>query len=289
MRVLVTGGSGFTGSHVVPRLTERGHEVAALARSSSSADILQAMGAELVRGDLDDPASTVTAFKQAHADVLLNIASLGFGYAPTILDATTQAGIGRAVFVSTTSIFTRLPAPSKAVRVAAEDAIRDSGLDWTIIRPTMIYGTPRDRNIARLLRFLQRSPVFPLPGRGDGLQQPIHVADLADVLVESLDVDATVEYTYNVAGPEAIPFRRLVLEAGAAVGRIPALVPVPLGPVAGLVRFYERVVDEPRLKEEQILRLSEDKSFDIAAAKRDLAFDPRPFHFGVRQEAELLR
>lgn len=289
MRVLVTGGSGFTGSHVVSRLIERGHEVAALARSASSTEALQAMGAGPVRGDLDDPASTVTAFKQARADVLLNIASLGFGHAPTILDATTQAGIARAVFVSTTSIFTRLSAPSKAVRVAAEDAIRDSGLNWTIIRPTMIYGTPQDRNIARLLRFLQRSPFFPLPGRGDGLQQPIHAADLADVLVECLDVDATVGRAYNVAGPEAIPFRRLVLEAGAAVGRIPALVPVPLGPVAGLVRFYERVVDEPRLKEEQILRLSEDKAFDIAAARRDLAFDPRPFHVGVRQEAELLR
>src|SRR6185436_9257337 len=114
-------------------------------------------------------------------ETLVYCASMGFGHVPPLVAALESAGVRRAVFVSTTAIYTSLPAPSKAIRLEAERLVQASSLDWTILRPTMIYGTPRDRNVSRLLRYLRRWPVFPVCG--NALWQPVHVKDVAAAVV----------------------------------------------------------------------------------------------------------
>lgn len=287
MRILVTGGSGFVGSHVLRALQGKDHTVVALARSRDAADAVEALGATALHGDLDDPASVDEAFRLAEADVLMNIASLGSGHAPTIVAAAEEAGIKRAVFVSTTALFTNLNAPSKAVRAAAEDAIRASSLQWTIIRPTMIYGTPRDRNMWRLLRVLRRTPVMPLPG-ANNLHQPVHVDDLAQAVIAAATTDDAVHQAYDVAGPEPLTLRQLVDDASTAVGRLVRTFPAPARPLIGALGLIERAGRRLPISAEQVARLTEDKAFDTSAARRDLGFDPRPFAEGIRQEAEMV-
>jgi FkbM family methyltransferase len=288
MRILVTGGTGFLGSRVVDRAVAAGHEVVGLARSGTAAAALRRRGARAVAGDLADPAGLTAAFVAADAAALLNIASLGFGHADAILAATRAADIRRAVFVSTTGIFTALDPPSRRVRIAAEHAIEASGLDWTIIRPTMIYGGPDDRNMARLLALVRRTPLLPLPG-GAGLHQPVHVDDLAVTVLRTLDAEAAIGRAYDVAGPRPLPLRDVVAAAGTAVGRRVCCVPVPVGPVLALAGGYERHARRPRLKAEQVARLAEDKVFDIAAARRDLGHRPRPFEVGIAEQAAAMR
>ncbi len=287
-RVLVTGASGFLGGHVVPLLVSGGEEVVALARSVAAAHRVNELGANPVAGDLDDPASVDHAFADSGADTLVNLASLGFGHAPTIVAAAEEAGIKRAVFMSTTAIFTNLNAGSKQTRQSAENVIEASALEWTIVRPTMIYGTPADRNMVRLLRLLRRTPFVPVPGGGQRLQQPVHVEDLARAVVAALYAPAAIGEAYDVAGPEPLTFGSVIEQAAEALGRRARLVPVPLAPLAASLRLYERVVARPRFKAEQLERLAEDKAFDISPAIRDLGFEPRSFAEGIRQEAAML-
>lgn len=94
------------------------------------------------------------------------MASIGFGAVLIILQACAAVGVNWAVFVSTTAIFTQLNASSKAVRLVAEADIQASGLDWSMLRPTMIYGTPADRNMIRLLQWLEPLPQLPILGKG---------------------------------------------------------------------------------------------------------------------------
>jgi uncharacterized protein YbjT (DUF2867 family) len=190
MRLLVTGGSGFLGGFVLREAVRRGHEVSALARSPAAAGKVRALGARPVSGDLAAPgpaAAAALAEAFAAGDVLVNLASLGFGHAPAIVAAAERAHVRRAVFVSTTAVTTTLPAATKRVRLAAERQIAASALDWTILRPTMIYGAAGDRNLSRLLPLLRRAPVLPVPG-GHHLQQPVHVADVAHAVLAAAEL-----------------------------------------------------------------------------------------------------
>ena len=163
MRLLVLGGSGFLGGYVLREAARAGHQVLALTRSPAAARAVAALGAEPLTGDLDDSPRLGEAFAAARGEVLVCLASLGFGHGPAIVSAAEAAGIPRAVFVSTTAVTTTLHPPTKQVRLAAEERIRRCGLDWTILRPTMIYGDAGDRNLSRLLRLLKRAPVLPVP------------------------------------------------------------------------------------------------------------------------------
>jgi uncharacterized protein YbjT (DUF2867 family) len=283
MKALVTGGSGFLGKFVIRELVSRGHEVVALARSTSAADIVTTLGATPILGDLDDPSSIDAASHLPGAETLVNVASLGFDHAPTIVHAAEDAGITRAVFVSTTAIFTNLNAPSKAVR-AAEATITESALDWTIIRPTMIYGTSGDRNMWRLLQLLRRTPIVPLPG-ADNLHQPVHVADLADVVATAAERPEAAGKAYDVGGPEGITLRQIVADAGEAIDQQVRVISVPAGPIMSTLGLVERTGRRLPISAEQVARLREDKAFDISAARADLDFDPRSFASGIAQEA----
>ena len=148
MKVLVTGATGFTGSYVIPVLLEHGIQVRCYVRSSSNRGFLPASSVEWAVGDIGDEQSLSEALEGV--DAFVNIASLGVGHAETIVN-TSAKQVKRAIYVSTTALFTTLPAKSKLVRLAAEDTITKSALDYTILRPTMIYGSSRDRNICRLI------------------------------------------------------------------------------------------------------------------------------------------
>jgi uncharacterized protein YbjT (DUF2867 family) len=298
MRLLVTGGSGFLGRHVLAGATRRGHSCVALARSPAAAEAVAGCGATPLAGDLDDGASLAAAFAGAGCEALVNLASLGFGHGPGIVAAAVGAGLDRAVFVSTTAVTTALPARSKAVRLTAEQNIRSSPLAWTILRPTMIYGAPGDRNLSALLAVLARATrvprprylplVVPVPGGGARLQQPVHVADLAEAVLAAAERPQTAGYCYDVAGPEPLTFAELLRLSSAAVGCPVRLLPVPLSPVVALTRGYERLSRRPRIRAEQWERLAEDKAFPIDAAASDLAYAPRPFAEGIREEAAAL-
>lgn len=253
------------------RLADR--DLIVLARPTSNLTVLPP-GVQSEIGDLSQP------LPLEGISTLIFCASMGFGQVPSVVEQLEHSRVTRAVFVSSTAIFTSLPAATRALRLEAEAAVQSSGLAWTIVRPTMIYGTGRDRNISRMLRFLNRWRVFPLCG--NALWQPIHVADLATGIVTVLDAWQTSRRAYNLAGAEPLRFDALVRTAAHAVGRDVLLVPIPLAAAVAGARLSGVV------RPEQIRRLAEDKAFDYSDAARDFGFAPRPFAQGVAQEARLL-
>ena len=282
MKILVTGGTGFTGRRVVRGLLGAGHRVTCFVRETSDRSCVPQADCGFETGDLADEAALARAL--TGRDALVNVASLGFGHGPGIVRALTAAGVRRCVFFSTTAIFTRLPAPSRRVRVAAESAIRDGGLRWTILRPTMIYGAPGDRNVERLLAALSRWPALPVPAGAGRRIQPVLVDDLAKAAVAALAADAAIGRAYSLSGREPVTFRDFVRAAARALGRRVLLVPVPPLAARAAAAFLERSLPRPRIRVEQVERLLEDKDFDWSAAGRDFGYDPVGIEDGLALE-----
>ncbi|MFM7313899.1 MAG: NAD-dependent epimerase/dehydratase family protein, partial [Cyanobium sp.] len=190
---------------------------------------------------------------------------------------------------STTAIFTQLNARSRAIRQAAEAAITASGLQATILRPTMIYGTPGDRNMIRLVRWLDRWPLLPVVGPGRALQQPVHVRDVAWAVVQALDTPASIGRQLNLSGAAPLTYNEVVRLTALALGRRVQRLHLPVGPVRAALRLAERLAVRLPIKAEQILRLNEDKVFSHAEAADVLGFAPIDFAAGIQREVALFR
>ena len=282
MKVLVTGATGFTGSRVVPLLLKSGYQVRCLTRATSDRSPLSALTVEWAAGDLSNPETLTAALRGV--DALVNIASLGFGHAESIVRAAKEAGVKRGIFISTTAIFTQLNAGSKSIRLAAEEAIQASGLDYTILRPTMIYGSERDRNMWRLIRLLKITPIMPIFGDGESLQQPIFVDDVAQAVVLALKTDATIGKSYNIAGKDPLTYNQAIDTVSMALGKRVWKLHLPYMPIVRALQFTERMRLPLPIKAEQVLRLNENKAFSYEDAQKDFGFSPRSFEEGIRAE-----
>lgn len=283
-KALVVGATGFLGEHVLAAKPPD-WEVEVFARAGSDLGRVPP-DVRVHRGDLSDPDALRRALKGA--DALLNIASLGFGHAQGIVDACRSANTPRAVFVGTTAVFTTLPAKSKSVRLEAERILQDSGLAYTLLRPTMIYGTPRDRNIWRLIMLLRWAPVLPVVDGGGNLQQPVFVEDVARACWTVLDRPRTIGQAFNVGGAQALSFAEMAMEILKGLHRRAPLVSVPLQAALAAAAALRRIPFAPRITREQILRLKEDKSFDIQPAAAAFGYAPLSFAQGVDRELKWL-
>lgn len=280
----MTGATGFLGEHVLAAKPD-GFAVEVFARGSSDLSCVPP-GVPVRFGDLGDPRSLRRALEGV--DVLMNVASLGFGHARGIVDACRDARVPRAVFVGTTAVFTTLPAKSKAVRLEAERIVESGGLAHTLLRPTMIYGTPRDRNVWRLIRFLRWTPFVPVVDGGANLQQPVFVEDVARACWDVVDRPRTFGKAFNVAGAEALSFAEMARAVLRSLRRRVPFVSVPSGAALIAVAAARWVPFAPRLTREQVLRLTEDKKFDNGPAREAFGYAPSSFAEGLERELRWL-
>ena len=287
MKVFVTGGTGFTGSRVIPLLLQKGYEVRCLYREKSDRSHLTLPEIEWTLGDVSSLYALSSSMQGT--DALVNIASLGFGRADSIISAAKNAGIKRAVFISTTAIFTQLNAHSKIVRVAAETAIQNSGLQYTILRPTMIYGSDRDRNMCRLIRFIRYSPLVPVFGDGNYLQQPTYVDDVSQAILDCLASEKTIGKSYNIAGAHPLTYNQIIDTITNAMSKRTMKIHFPSAPIVGMLKFLERIQLPFPIKAEQVLRLNENKDFSYTQAEKDFNFHPRSFAEGIALEIKQMR
>lgn len=189
--------------------------------------------------------------------------------------------------MTTTGVFSSYNQFSEIYKVN-EAKIRASGVTYTILRPSMIYGHPKDKNMSRLIRFLCKYPVFPLFDAGRSLMQPVFEEDLADGIVAAIGEPRTENQEYNLAGPEAIPYRSLIQTILDVLQRRVFILNVPFGLASSVARLGERIPGFP-ITHEQVLRLQEDKAFDISKAVAELSYKPRPFAIGVEDEITQMR
>lgn len=275
--ILVTGATSHTGSYLVRQLIDRGYPVRCLVRTPMNESYLPKEKIEIVVGDFHNPETIFPALDQIKT--LVHVAHIRF--AADIVPLCRKAGVSRAIFMSSTRRFTKFPCPTATEVMEGEEIIRKSGLNYTILRPSMIYGGARDNNMTKLVHQVRHHFIFPLFGGGNNLIQPIFVLDLVKTIIDCLENDQTTGREYTLAGPAPFSYRECVNMIARELNRKIILIPVPLGLCLFLARIYEKTTSKPRVTAEQIRRFGEDKVFDIQPARTEIGFNPRPFSEGI--------
>lgn len=298
MQVLVTGGTGFVGRAVLAALAEAGHRARILVRRPAAPRVralAERFPVEVVAGDVLAPDTLRAAMPGCEAVVHLVgiISEVGrntFENAHTVatrnvVAAARVGGVERLVHMS--ALGTRPNAVSRyhQTKWAAEEAVRASGLNWTIFRPSLIYGA--EDHFTNLFATLARwSPVLPVMGPGTGRLQPVSVQAVALAFVRALTEPAAVGRTFDLCGPERLTFEEVLDTILEVTGRRRWKLHVPLG----LARFQAFVLELvfPRLlrraaplNRDQLVMLQEDNVGDPAPANALLRLPVESFRDGL--------
>jgi len=206
---------------------------------------------------------------------------------PDYFDRLRKCGARRVVVLSSTSRFTKEDSTDSAEQqvsrhlTAGESRLRTwaegNGIEWVILRPTLIYGRGRDKNIAEMARFIRRFGFFPLLGEASGLRQPIHAEDVAAACVAALQSPAAAHRAYNISGGETLSYREMVRRVFYALHRPPRPATMPLAVFRLAVTCLRLLPRYRHWSTAMAERMTRDLVFDHSDAVRDLGLSPRPF------------
>jgi NADH dehydrogenase len=293
-RVFVTGGTGFVGKQVVRALLAQGFLVRCLVRPGSEHDLKGFESIDRVPGDVLKPDGLAPSVEGCSALIhLVGIIRENHSRGITFERLHTQAtrdmlALARAAgvkrYVQMSALGTRPDARSRYHRTKweAEEAVRASDLDWTILRPSIIFGRG-DAFVSMLGRMVKRLPVMPVLGDGRYRLQPIPVEQVAEGFARILRAPASVRQTYEAAGPASYAFVDLLDEIGRALGR-PRVrkIHIPLGPVRAMTRVLDWLPFYP-VSSDQIIMLEEESVTDPSRFFADLGMKPEPLPAGLRR------
>lgn len=250
MNIALIGGSGFVGSNLLPALTARGHHCIVLTRDPERCRPLQLVqGVQLRRANPYDAEDLQKALEGV--DAVVNLVGIlnergrsgkGFHKAhvaltESLITASKGAGVKRILYVSALNADSQNPKASHYLRTKgeAEDLLRASGLQFTIVQPSVIFGVDDSffNRFAGLLRFI---PLLPLACPGARMQ-PVWVGDVAEAIATALDSREAVGQTYALVGPKQASLLQLVRFTASAMGKKRLVIGLPdaLSRLQGLV------------------------------------------------------
>ena len=261
MKVALIGGTGFVGVHLVERLIQDGHQPRLLVRPGSVSKVERPADCEIVSGDLDQPGALDACIAGSDAVVYLigilrEEPSRGItfealqlhGVEKTIAAARAQ-GVDRFLLMSANGV-RHDGTPYQRTKFQAEESLKESGLRWTIFRPSVIFGEPRGRMelCSQLKHDIIDSPLpAPLfyPGllpldAGEFQLAPVCVADVAAAFALALTDPGTLSQTYSLCGPERLSWKAMLSTIAAACGRSKWMLPAPALAVSAVAGLLER-------------------------------------------------
>lgn len=287
-RMGVFGATSLVGKCVLSLLEQHGWQTVAFSRQWVEAEIVQ-----------KNP--TVTWCRLEHKFMIEKLGQFGSSdkkitswlylapiwTLPAYFDFLAAHGAQRIVALSSTSIFTkddssdneekkvsqRLTEGEANLRVWAEKC----GVTWIILRPTLIYGQGRDKNISEIARFIRRFKFFPLLGCANGLRQPVHVEDVAAACFASFLANKVVNRAYNIGGGEKLTYREMIKRVFKVLDQPPYLLTVPYWTFRLAVNTLRQL---PRYRHWTVAmaeRMNRNLVFDYSEAACDFDYAPRPF------------
>ena len=297
MRVTVFGGTGFVGGYLIDALLANDHHPVLLVRPGGQDKLSQPGQCTLVTGDIADPDAVRAAVEGADA-VIYNIGilrefpargvtyeALHFEGARRAMDAAKAAGVSRFLLMSANGV-KKDGTGYQRTKYMAEQYLATTGLDWTVFRPSVLFGDPRGRMefATRLYRDVVCSPL-PAPLFFEGVlpmhagmfrMSPVHVKDVASVFVKALVMPETVGRIFALGGPEALTWKDILQTIARAAGKTKWMLPAPVLPLKGIAAMLDRYAFFP-ITRDQLTMLMEGNTCDGYEPFRTFGLVTTPF------------
>jgi len=293
--VAIAGGSGFIGRAIARRLAAIGEiKVRVITRNPDAAyERLKVQGVQFVRGDVRDPATLKDALAGADAIVDavqfdgypvenprrgLTFERVDYGGAVTLIQAAKQAGVTQFIYISGASADEYSAHPAFCAKGRAERAIRDSGLTYTIFRPSLVYG-PEDKVVNGLARAMRFTPVFGVPGTGKQWVQPVLVDDLAACVALAVSGRGRNQI-YEIGGPDLMTFDQMMHAIMDASRRRRLLFHIPENVMRAVGGLLEKL-PKPLLSRDAVTFVTADNACDNQLLLKEFGITLTPARVGM--------
>lgn len=271
MRIAVTGGTGFVGTHLINRLRDNDHEIVVLARGVTSPPnrATSVSSCTVVQSSVSDEHRLREAFTDC--DVVVHLAGINYERGEQTYEnvhvrgtehverAASTAGVSKVILTSYLRARPTCGSAYHESKWAAEETLRQSNVSYTILKPGIVYG-PGDQMLQSIVRTLMTVPMFPRIGFKPRFLRPLAVADLIDVMEATIVDNRLVNQTVPVVGPEEITLTKLVQRVGQVIDVNPRFIPTPVKILLLSAYGQERVMETPLITTAGIRMLAEGAS-----------------------------
>lgn len=291
--ILVTGGTGLVGRHLVRTLIKKGHHVRCLVREPQKARELLPSGSELVQGEINDPVAVKDAC--TGVDKVINLVAIirekgedtferiNVEGTLNLVIAVGQANVKHFIQVSALGSCDDPKYKYAYSKWRGEAAVKQSGLVWTIVRPSVIYG----EGFGFLNRLMQSLQMFPrafvaIPGKGSTLFQPIAVEDVVRCLIRICEQPNMVGKTIEIGGPEHLSYVQILDGLMKQLGekRYKLYIPLPL--IRLVVPLLSSILQDPPVSPVELKQMELESITDLDAVEKNFGFRPKAFHDGLK-------
>ncbi len=296
MQVALIGGTGFVGGYLVDALLDAGHGVVLLVRPGSEAKVRHKDEVRTVSGDIADAASLSAVLDGSDAviynvGILREIPSDDVTFESTqyegvvrTVDAAKRAGVNRFLLMSANGVKSRGTAYQET-KFRAEQYAMQSGLDVTVMRPSVIFGDPRGTMefATQLCRDMVRPPLPAVaffsgisPSDGAVVMSPVHIEDVAAAFVAALNDERSIGQTLSLGGPESLTWSEMLRRIAAATGKNKLILPMPIAVMRAAATLLDRLPAFP-VTRDQLTMLEEGNVATPEALKWLTGREPKAF------------
>lgn len=287
--ILVTGGTGFVGSHLVRRLAQEKINTRCLVRKTSNLERLP-KEIEVAYGDVNDKESLKKATKGVEAvihlvGIIVEQKNATFEIIHTqgtrnLVEASKKNGARRFIYISALGARENARSRYHTTKWQAEQEVINSGMEYVILRPSIMTGE-WGAFITMLSNIVRKAPVVPIID-GESKVQPIYVENTVDCLIKSLTERRTTNRIFEIAGPEQITYRQLFLTLMEVLGIKKPAVEIPIWLMRLPAYIFENVMEKPPITTQQFIMLQEDNICDISEMQEVFNLKLVPFREALR-------
>ncbi len=294
-KIIITGAAGLVGQNLITLLSERNDvELIAIDKHVNNLAILGKLHPRVktITANLSQQGGWEEVFDQASVVVILHAQITGKTYKPflennikateLVLEQCHAYKVPYLVHASSSVINSVASDDYTQTKRKQEDMVRNSGLEYSILRPTLMFGWFDPKHLGWLARFMEKTPIFPIPGSGLYIRQPLYNRDFCRAIEVCIDTQPANK-VYDLVGPEKINYIDMIRTIKHVKGLKTAIVPIPYGLFKILLDIYALFTPRPPFTSDQLKALTAGDEFQGVDMKEIFDFEPTPFEQAIKE------